>query len=62
MFHNLDDKEWESTVDKFYSKLSTGGLIIIGGYFGFFGNLNVQASKEDGTNKRLRSKRRWKKF
>ena len=60
MYHIVDDKEWENTFHFIKNRLKTGGLFVASGHFGYLDGLNVQIVKGE-TNKRLRSKRHWKK-
>lgn len=59
MFHIVDDDAWERMVRGLIAKLRPGGLLVIGGHFGWTPSVNVQFSKGNRVNKRLRSKRRW---
>lgn len=61
MFHIVNDSEWEDTIGAVGRILKTDGLFVVGGHFGFLGNLNVQIDEAGHINKRLRSNRRWRK-
>jgi Predicted methyltransferase (contains TPR repeat) len=62
MFHIVDDGEFERTVTKLTDLLRPGGLLIVGGHFGWLDNLNVQFDASGRINKRLRSLRHWRKL
>lgn len=75
MFHIVDDELWEAAIKNLCNHLNEGGVVFIGGNFGIL-NRNVQFHKTDNfgknakkegsqngmllVNKRLRSKRYWK--
>jgi len=73
IFHIVDDRKWERTIQWCSDKLSPGGVFVVGGLFGPF-TANVQFNPvrftsaeeiERGTtglacNKRVRSRRKWK--
>jgi SAM-dependent methyltransferase len=59
MFHIIDDKQWESTIEQAARLLKPGGVFIVGGYFGWF-NMNAQRGLDNLIDKRLRSSLRWK--
>jgi len=60
MFHLVDDQEWLDTLTQTARILEPGGLLVVGGHFGFLNNINVQFDSADSVNKRLRSARHWK--
>lgn len=60
MFHIVDDLEWIGTIEIIAQALQPNGLLIVGGHFGLFDGLNVKFDHDGLVNKRLRSKRRWK--
>lgn len=60
MFHIVDDSEWTDTIHAMADKLTSDGLLVIGGHFGWLDGLNVQIDKTGQVNKRLRSLRHWK--
>ena len=60
MFHLVDDEEWEETIHHVGKSLLPGGLFVAGGHFGLFDRVNVQFDQDGAVNKRLRSRRRWK--
>jgi SAM-dependent methyltransferase len=60
MFHIVDDVEWETVIQNVGRLLRPGGILVVGGHFGFVDGLNVQVTK-DRVYKRLRSGRRWRK-
>jgi SAM-dependent methyltransferase len=60
MFHVVEDTEWERGIAAIARSLNPGGLFVTSGYFGVFGNLNVQV-RGNQVNKRLRSRWRWAK-
>lgn len=62
MFHIVDDTEFELTVRRLTTLLNPGGHLIVGGHFGWLDNLNVQFDVEGRVNKRLRSKRHWRRL
>lgn len=61
MFHIVDDSEWTNTIISVAKALRKDGLFIVGGHFGYLDGLNVQVDQDGQVNKRLRSKRHWKK-
>ena len=61
MFHIVDDVEWSTTIEHMAGVLKPQGQLVIGGHFGLIDGLNVQFDANGGVNKRLRSKRRWRK-
>ena len=61
MFHIVDDSEWTNTIHAVAKSLRKDGLFIVGGHFGYLDGLNVQIDENGQFNKRLRSKRHWKK-
>lgn len=62
MFHIVDDVEWKETIEYVGSKLKKNGIFVVGGHFGLVDGINVQIDNHGNINKRLRSKRRWKKI
>lgn len=62
MFHIVDDDAFHRTVATLVGALKPGGLLIVGGHFGVFDNLNVQFDRDGRVNKRLRSRRHWRRL
>src|SRR5690606_34184649 len=60
MFHIVDDREWADTVQAIANALKPGGVIVVGGHFGWLNSVNVQYCSDGTVNKRLRSARRWR--
>jgi SAM-dependent methyltransferase len=60
MFHIVDDSEWLETIRICARLLSPKGILVTTGNFGFVDGVNVQVDRHNCVNKRLRSKRRWK--
>ncbi len=58
--HIVEDFEWESTIKTIRNRLKKGGLFIVSGHFGLINGLNIHIDKDGYINKRLRSKRNWK--
>ena len=61
MFHIVSDSELIDTINKIASVLKRDGLFIVSGQFGYLNGLNVQIDRNGHINKRLRSKKHWKK-
>ena len=61
MFHIVDDFKWQNTIYSIGKVINKGGIFIIGGHFGILNGLNVQIDN-NGINKRLRSRKHWKKI
>jgi SAM-dependent methyltransferase len=61
MFHIVSDSEWIDTINKISGVLQKDGLFIVGGHFGYLNGLNCQIDRNGQINKRLRSKKYWKK-
>ena len=61
MFHIVDDFKWQNTIYSIGKVINKGGIFIIGGHFGIFNGLNVQIDN-NGINKRLKSRKHWKKI
>jgi len=59
MFHIVDDDEWSKTILAVAESLEAGGLLVVGGHFGWLNKINVQFDENGHINKRLRSKRYW---
>lgn len=60
LFHVVDDRKHEAIVRRLGQGLKRGGLMVVGGHFGWLNNVNVQFDAEGKVNKRLRSARRWR--
>lgn len=60
MFHIVHDSEWRETIHITSQLLKKQGVLIVGSHFGLFNSLNVQISRKGEINKRLRSRRQWK--
>lgn len=73
IFHIVSDEDWEAAIKWFYEKLRPGGVLIVSGLFGLvtanvqfeparFDSVEEYRSKDNWVcNKRVRSKRYWKK-
>ena len=61
MFHVVDDGEWRRGLSAIGEALRDGGLLVVGGHFGWLNNLDVQIDSTGAINKRLRSRRYWNK-
>ena len=62
MFHIVDDAELTELVRAAATALRPGGLMVIGGHFGLFHGINLQIDRNDRINKRLRSRRFWRRL
>ncbi|NNG03719.1 MAG: class I SAM-dependent methyltransferase [Inquilinus sp.] len=62
MFHIVDDEAFDRTVTALVAATAPGGLLVFGGHFGIFDNVNVQYDREGRVNKRLRSRRHWRRL
>ena len=62
MFHLVDEAEWQGSVRQAARILRPGGLLVVGGHFGWLDNVNVQFDAQNRVNKRLRSAAHWKRF
>lgn len=60
MFHLVGDDQWQKTIFMASTSLQENGLFVVSGHFGWFDGINVQCDRYGNVNKRLRSKRRWK--
>ena len=60
LFHVVEDSEWERGLRAIASSLREGGLLVVGGHFGWSHNINVQFDDHSAVNKRLRSRGCWK--
>ena len=60
MFHVVDDKEWQQSLELLSGALKPDGIFVIGGHFGAIDNLNVHVDKNGQVFKRLHSAGRWK--
>lgn len=58
MFHIVDDAAWRETLAGIHAALRPGGLLVVGGHFGWLDGVNVQWD-EGRVNKRLRSRWNW---
>lgn len=59
LFHIVDDAAWEAALANIVAALKPGGLLIVGGWFGW-ATVNVQFDAAGAVTKRLRSRRRWR--
>ena len=59
MFHIVDDERWRRALSAARQALRPGGLLIVGGHFGWLPPVNVQFSSDGTVTKRLRPRRMW---
>ena len=60
MFHVVDDADWERGLQRIADGLNEGGWLVVGGHFGWLDGLDVQVDARGAVNKRLRSRRSWR--
>lgn len=59
LFHVVDDERWRRALVAAGEALRPGGLLIVGGHFGWLPSVNVQFAPDETVNKRLRPRWRW---
>lgn len=60
LFHVVDDAQWQRGLAAIARVLAPGGMLLVGGYFGWLDGVNVQFDERHRVTKRLRSARRWR--